>query len=83
MKGEEQMERKWRLGEDLCREDNLLDGITFSEIITTVHCNCKIVTADAIRKEAKHILEIHRQDMEYLLENNLDIIAEEAMKGRY
>lgn len=77
------MERKWRLGEDLDREDNLLDGITFSEVITTVHCNCKIVTADAIRREVKHILKIHMQDMEYLLENNLDVIVEEAMKGRY
>lgn len=76
------MDREWRLGEDLDREDNLLDGITFSEVITTVHCNCKIVTADAIRREAKHILEMRMQDMEYLLENNLDVIAEKAMKGR-
>lgn len=79
----ERMERKWRLGEDLDRGDNLFDEITFSEVITTVHCNCKIVTADAIRKEVKHILEIRMQDMKYLLENNLDVIAEEAMKGRY
>lgn len=83
MKGEDQVERKWRLGEDLDRGDNLLDGITFSEVITTVHCNCKIVTADAIRSEVKHILEIRMQDMKYLLENNIDVIAEEAMKGRY
>lgn len=77
------MERKWRLGEDLDRGDNLLDEITFSEVITTVHCNCKIVTEDAIRNEVKHILEIRMQDMKYLLENNIDVIAEEAMKGRH
>lgn len=76
------MGRAWKLGDDLAREDNLLDGITFSELITTVHCNCRIVTADAIRTEVNNILKIRMQDMKYLLENNLDVIAEEAMKGR-
>ena len=27
------MEREWRLGKDLYPEDNLLDGITFDDLI--------------------------------------------------
>lgn len=34
------MERNWLLGDDLAACDNLLDGITFDDIITQVHCNC-------------------------------------------
>lgn len=76
------MAMEWRLGKDLSKEDNLLDGITFGELITTVHCNCRIITPEVIRKEADNILSIRMQDMRYILENNLDVIAEEAMKGR-
>lgn len=76
------MERGWRLGEDLSAEDNMLDGITFSEIITTVHCNCPKITPDAIRKEVLALAELRIDDLKYLLERNMDVIAEEARKGR-
>lgn len=32
-------ERKWILGDDLAACDNLLDGITFDDVILAVHCN--------------------------------------------
>ena len=32
------MEREWRLGKDLYPEDNLLDGITFDDLILAVLC---------------------------------------------
>lgn len=35
------MEREWKLGEDLIVQDNILDGITFEELITTIHCNIR------------------------------------------
>ena len=35
------MEREWKLGEDLAVQDNILDGITFEELITTIHCNIR------------------------------------------
>ena len=35
------MGEKWRLGEDLSVEDNMLDGITFADIILAVHHNCR------------------------------------------
>ena len=33
------MDRNWKLGDDLITSDNLMDGITFDELITTIHCN--------------------------------------------
>lgn len=76
------MEEKWKLGEDLSVEDNLLDGFTFRDIILTVHCNCREITPDAIRKEVLALLELRIDDLKCLLERNMDVIAEEAKKGR-
>jgi len=76
------MDRHWRLGDDLAVEDNMLDGITFAEIIMTVHHNCREITPDTIRKEVLSLVELRMDDMKCLMEKNLDVIAEEAMKGR-
>lgn len=75
-------DRKWRLNEDLIESDNLLDNVTFKELITTVRCNCPTINNKAVRDELKRILEIRRQDMEHLLEENMDVIIAEAKKGR-
>ncbi len=76
------MEEKWRLGEDLSIKDNMLDGITFEDIILAVHCNCREITPEAIRKEVLDFVELRLDDMKCLMEKNLDVIAAEAMKGR-
>nr|DAU22951.1 MAG TPA: hypothetical protein [Caudoviricetes sp.] len=76
------MERKWKLGDDLDRYDDLLYGITFDDLILAVHCNCRKITPEAVLREAREILDIRMQDYRFLLENNLDAIIEEAKKGR-
>lgn len=60
----------------------MLDGITFDDIILAVHCNCKEITPEAVRKEFKDFLEMRMTDAEYLLDNNIDEIIAEARKGR-
>lgn len=75
-------EKRWKLGEDIDRHDNLLDSISFDELIVTVHCNCREITQEAVKKELNRILEIRMQDMKYLLEKNVDEIIAEAKKGR-
>lgn len=75
-------ERNWKLGDDVSRHDSLLDGITFDDIILAVHCNCKEITPEAVRKEFKDFLEMRMTDTEYLLENNIGEIISEAKKGR-
>ena len=76
------MEREWRLGEDLSTCDNLLDGVTFDDLILAVHCNCRTITPEAVLSELKAILEQRRQDMLHLQVNNRERIMEEARKGR-
>ena len=76
------MERNWKLGDDMVVSDNLLDVITFDDLILTVYCNCPKITEQAVKKELKEILAIHMQDMEFLLENNIDKIIEMASKNR-
>ena len=83
LKGEVQMEeRKWILGDDLAACDNLLDGITFEDVILAVHCNCRIISRETVTKQFFEILEQRLLDMNELLNRNIDKIAEEARKGR-
>lgn len=76
------MNQNWKLGDDMVVSDNLLDGITFEDLILTVYSNCPQITERAVKKELKEILAIHMQDMEFLLENNINKIIELASKNR-
>jgi len=75
-------DRAWKLGEDLVTNDNLLDGLTFDDLILAVHHNCRIITPEAVRAELDEILAGRKQDMMFLLEQNMDAIMAEARKGR-
>jgi len=75
-------ERKWILGDDLAACDNLLDGITFDDVILAVHCNCHVISRETVTKQFFGILEQRLLDMNELLNRNIDKIAEEARKGR-
>ncbi len=63
-------------------EYNLLDGLTFDDLILAVHCNCQVVTRAAVHAELNHMLASRRQDMNFLLEKNMDAIIAAALKGR-
>ena len=76
------MYREWKLGVDLDTYDCLLDSVTFHNLILVVHCNCREITPDAVRKEWKEILEERLADARFLLDNNIDKIIAEAKKGR-
>lgn len=75
-------EREWKLGEDLVTSDNLLDGLTFDDLILAVHCNCPVINRVAVYGELSGMLASRRQDMMDLLERNMDVIMAEARKGR-
>ena len=75
-------EQSWKLGIDLDARDNLLDGVTFADLIRAVHCDCRDISPEAVRKELNTILSQRRQDMMFLLEINMDAIIQEARKGR-
>ena len=65
------MERAWRLDDDLYTSDNLLDPITFDQLIMAVHCDCRQVNEASVRRE-----------LEKILERNMDIIIEKALENR-
>lgn len=73
---------KWRLGEDLTENDNLLDPVTFNDLILSVHCGCKMIDPAAVRKTLNDILITRMEDMEYLLSRNMDEIINAAKRGR-
>lgn len=76
------MKRAWKLGDDIGRTDSILDGVTFDDLILAVHHNCQQITSEAVKREMKQILEQRLEDANYLVENNIQEIIEEAMKGR-
>lgn len=75
-------ERTWRLGEDLLTCDSLLDGLTFDDLITAVHHNCRTISRAAVYAELNKLLAGRKQDMMFLLEKNMDVIMAEAGRGR-
>lgn len=75
-------ERKWKLGEDLSTSDNLLDPVTFDDLILAVHCNCLLITPDEVVKTMREMLEQRLQDTRFLIKNNMEAIMDEARKGR-
>lgn len=76
------MDRNWKLGDDLSEHDNMLDGFTFADVILAVHCNCRSITPNEVRKTAKEIIDQRMQDFEFLLDNNMKEIMSAAKKGR-
>jgi hypothetical protein len=76
------MDREWKLGVDLSDFDNILDGVTFDEVIKTVHCNCKNITPQAVKEEFYRILKLKIADAYDLLKRNIDGIIARANEGR-
>ena len=76
------MEREWKLGVDMLESDNMLDAITFDELILTLHCNLRKKDIDAahVRKQLDEIIACKMEDLRYLLENNMDEIIAAAKR---
>ena len=76
------MEREWKLGVDLSTHDNLLDGVTFDDLILAVQCNCPVINRATVHTELNRILSSRTQDMMHLLQNNMEEIMKAAKQGR-
>lgn len=75
-------ENQWKLGIDMVSSDNMMDGFTFDDVILAVHHNCRKITPDQVRKQVYEILANRLEDLNYLLDNNIEEIMQEARKGR-
>jgi hypothetical protein len=76
------MEREWKLGVDLFTFNNILDEITFDELIKTVHCNCENITPQTVKEEFHRIMKLRLADAHDLLERNINEIVASASEGR-
>lgn len=75
-------EMRWVLEEDISVQDNVLDPVTFENLILAIHCNCQRLTPDAVRNELKQIIEMRMEDTMFLIEKNMQAIINAAMEGR-
>ncbi len=75
-------DHKWKLGDDLSGEDNLLDPVTFESLILSVHCGCQVIDRKSVKKTMDEIIEDRLADARFLLERNMEAIIKAAMKGR-
>lgn len=75
------MDRQWKLGEDLAEVDNILDPITFDDVILALHHE-RTINEKSLKMVVKDIMDQRMQDFEYLLENNIDEIIARAKRGR-
>ena len=73
--------REWKLGKDVYEEDNILDPITFKELIDTLHANYgNNITAERVYAEFMSIKSMHFDDALFLLRNNMDEIIKRAKR---
>lgn len=68
------MNRNYKLGDDLITKDDILEGISFEELISTVEANCEEVTPQTVEQTLKEILNYRLKDMNFLLQNNIQEI---------
>lgn len=69
----------FKLGDDLSLCDNILDPVTFDDIVTAVRLNEKVVDKDAVLKTAQELIDIRMRDFKSLLENNINEIIKDAL----
>ena len=76
------MEKEWKLNKDLYSDDNLLDGITFDDIILMLDCNEKEININTAQKCFNELLALRLEDAKELVRINLNEIVKEAKKRR-
>ena len=70
-----------KLDEYFHEMDNLLDGITFSELIDTVASNERVIDQHSVTKTWKELLRTKMRDAEYELKKNMKQIIQAATSG--
>lgn len=72
----------WKLGDDLSLCDNILDPVTFDDIVTAVRLNEKVVNKEAVLKTVQALIDSRMRDFTSLLENNINEIINMALLYR-
>jgi hypothetical protein len=75
------MNKEWKLGVDLYKNDNLLDPLTFEQVVVALYCNEKHINKRTAQKVVNEIIKQRMEDVRNLLKINLDKIVEMAQMG--
>jgi len=65
------MDKEWKLGKDLYPNDNIMDDLTFDELITTIYCNEPIINEVTIQRVFNELIQSKIHDARDLLKINL------------
>lgn len=69
-------DREWKLGVDLGREDNILDPITFDDVMLALRCNCSVIDEKAFDETLDEIFDQRMEDFRALVERNKSLIID-------
>jgi hypothetical protein len=69
---------KHRLGKGAHEKDDLLQGFTYEDLLTAIHCNEPVKDETTVRKIVAELLEEQLTNMYELLEYNIDEIIKRA-----
>lgn len=68
------IDSRWKLGQGMCSDENILDPVTFDDLILALKCNYDHPNEAAVLYQAREIIEQRLEDYNYLIENNIDEI---------
>ena len=69
-------ERRWKLGQGMCSDENILDPVSFDDLIRDLKCSYDHPSYEDVRAQAQEILDQRIETYWDLIENNLDEILE-------
>ena len=69
-------EREWKLGVDLSRADNLLDPITFGDVMLALRCNCSVIDEESFNRTLNESMRMRMDDFRELLRRNKKLMID-------
>ena len=58
--------------------DNILDGITFDDLVTCVQCNVEEIDEEAVMREFEDMVRVNLKDARFLLKEKMAFILKQA-----
>ena len=65
------------LKDKINRYDDILQGITFDDLITACQCNLREVTAETIKQQFEEMLQANIEDARYIINEQINYITGE------
>ncbi|MDR1572374.1 MAG: hypothetical protein LBS32_07605 [Clostridiales Family XIII bacterium] len=76
------MGMEWRLGVDMHEGDDIMDGITFEQVLTMAECNEPEIDEGAMTRCFGRLMEQRAEDACFVMERNLAAMTAMARRLR-